>query len=67
LSNANKGAVGLILALELASLTNEVYDINEAILQWFNLVPNIEVHMLKSVNFVSEENGMHYAYPTEFL
>ena len=39
--------------------------INKAILQQFN--PNAEVHMLRSVDSVSEEDGMHYAYPTEFL
>ena len=26
-----------------------------------------EVHMLRSVDSVSEEDGMHHAYPTEFL
>ena len=39
--------------------------INEAILQQFN--PNAEVHMLRSVDSVSEEDGMHHAYPAEFL
>jgi len=27
----------------------------------------IEVHMLRSVDSVSEEDGMYHAYPTEFL
>jgi len=42
-----------------------VHDINEAILQQFN--PTTEVHMLRSVDSVSKEDGMHYAYPAEFL
>jgi len=49
----------------LCPKNDQVYDINEAILQQFN--PNAEVHMLRSVDSVSEEDGMHYAYPTEFL
>ena len=44
---------------------DEVYDINEAILQQFN--PTAKVHMLRSVDSVSEEDEMYYAYPTEFL
>ena len=44
---------------------DEVHDINNAILQQFN--PTAEVYMLRSVDSVSEENGMHYAYPAEFL
>ena len=44
---------------------NGVHDINEAIFQQLN--PNAEVHMLRSVNSVSEKDGMHYAYPAEFL
>ena len=42
-----------------------MHDINEAILQQFN--PNAEVHMLRSVDSVSEEDRMHHAYSTEFL
>ena len=49
----------------LCSRNNEVHDINEAILQQFN--PNTEVHMLRSMDSVSKEDGMHHAYPTEFL
>ena len=49
----------------LCPRNDEVHDINEAILQQFN--PNAEVHMLRSVDSVSEEDGMHYAYPAEFL
>jgi len=49
----------------LCPRNDQVHDINEAILQQFN--PNAEVHMLRSVNSVSEEDGMHHAYPTEFL
>jgi len=49
----------------LCPRNDQVYDINEAILQQFN--PTAEVHMLRSVDSVSEENGMHYAYSTEFL
>jgi len=51
----------------LCSRNDEVYTINEAILQQFNPVPNIEVHILRSVDSMSEEDGMHYAYPAEFL
>jgi len=51
----------------LCPRNNEVYNINEAILQQFNPVPNTEVHMLRSVDSVSEEDGMHHAYPAEFL
>ena len=49
----------------LCSRNDQVYDINEAIFQQFN--PTAEVHMLRSVDSVSEEDGMHYAYPVEFL
>jgi len=42
-----------------------VHDINETILQQFN--PNAEVYMLRSVDSMSEEDGMHHAYPVEFL
>ena len=35
------------------------------ILQQFNL--NAEVHMLRSMDSVSEEDGMYHAYPTKFL
>jgi len=49
----------------LCPRNDQVHDINEAILQQFN--PTIEVHMLRSVDFVSEEDRMHHAYPTEFL
>jgi len=49
----------------LCSRNNEVHDINEAILQQFN--PNTEVHMLRSMDSVSKEDGMHHAYPAEFL
>jgi len=49
----------------LCPRNDEVHDINKTILQQFN--PNAEVHMLRSVDSMSEEDGMHYAYPTEFL
>jgi len=49
----------------LCPRNDQVHDINEAILQQFN--PTAEVHMLRSVNSVSEEDGMHHAYPAEFL
>ena len=49
----------------LCPRNDQVHDINEAILQWFN--PTTEVHMLRSVNSVSEEDGIHHAYPVEFL
>jgi len=49
----------------LCSRNDQVHDINEAILQQFN--PTAEVHMLRSVDSVSKEDGMHYAYPVEFL
>jgi len=49
----------------LCPKNDQVYDINEAILQQFN--PTAEVHILRSVDSVSEEDGMHHAYPTEFL
>ena len=42
-----------------------MHDINETILQQFN--PNAEVYMLRSVDSMSEEDGMHHAYPVEFL
>ena len=51
----------------LCPRNDEVHNINEAILQQFNPVPNVEVHMLRSVDSVSEEDGMHHAYPAEFL
>ena len=40
-------------------------NINKTIFYQFN--PNAEVHMLRSVDFMSEEDRMHYAYLTEFL
>jgi len=49
----------------LCPRNDQVYDINEAILQQFN--PNAEVHMLRSVDSVSEEDEMHHAYSTGFL
>ena len=49
----------------LCPRNNQVHDINEAILQQFN--PTVEVYMLRSVDSVSEEDRMHYAYPAEFL
>jgi len=49
------------------SRNDEVHNINKAILQQFNPVPNAEVYMLRSVDSVSEENGMYHAYPAEFL
>jgi len=49
----------------LCPRNDEVYDISEAILQQFN--PNAEVHILRSVDSVSEEDGIYHAYPTEFL
>ena len=42
----------------LCPRNDEVHNINEAILQQFN--PNAEVHMLRSVDSVSEEDGMHH-------
>jgi len=44
---------------------NKVYDINKAIFQQFN--PNAEVHMLRSVDPVFEENEMYHTYPIKFL
>ena len=38
-----------------------MHDISEAILQQFN--PNAKVHMLRSVDSMSKEDGMHHAYP----
>ena len=49
----------------LCPRNDEVHDINNAILQQFN--PTTEVHMLRSVDPVSEEDGMHHAYPAKFL
>jgi len=49
----------------LCPRNDEVHDINEAILQQFN--PNTEVHMLRSMDSVFEEDRMHHAYPVEFL
>ena len=49
----------------LFSVLEMIYDINEAILQQFN--PTAEVYMLRSVDSVSKEDGMHHAYPAEFL
>jgi len=49
----------------LCPRNDQVHDINEAILQQFN--PNAEVHMLRSIDSVFEEDRMHHAYPTEFL
>jgi len=49
----------------LCPRNDQVHDINKAILQQFN--PTAEVHMLRSVDSVSEENGIHYAYSIKFL
>jgi len=49
----------------LCPRNDEVHNINKAILQQFN--PTVEVHMLRSVDSVLEEDGMYYAYPTEFF
>jgi len=49
----------------LCPRNDQVHDINEAILQQFN--PNAEIHMLRSVDSVSKEDGMHHAYPVGFL
>jgi len=51
----------------LCPRNDEVHVINEVILQQFNPVPNAEVHILRSVDSVSEEDEMHHAYPVEFL
>jgi len=49
----------------LCPRNDEVHDINETILQQFN--PNAEVHILRSVDSMSEEDEMYYTYPAEFL
>jgi len=49
----------------LCPRNDKVHDINKAILQQFN--PIAEVHMLRSVNSVSEEDGIHHTYLAEFL
>jgi len=49
------------------SRNDKIHNIDEAILQQFNPVPNTEVYILRSVNSVSEEDGIHHAYPVEFL
>jgi len=49
----------------LCPRNDKVHDINEAILQQFN--PTAEVHMLRSVDSVSEEDRTYHAYSTEFL
>ena len=49
----------------LCPRNDQVHDINKAIFQQFN--PNTEVHILRSMNSVSEEDGMYHAYPVEFL
>ena len=49
----------------LCPRNDQVHNINEAILQQFN--PSTEVHMLRSVDSVSEEDRMHHVYPAEFL
>jgi len=49
----------------LCPRNDQVHDINGAILQQFN--PTAEVHMLRSVDSVSEKDGIHHAYPVEFL
>ena len=49
----------------LCPRNNQVHDINKAILQQFNL--NAEIYMLRSVDSVSEEDGIHHAYSAEFL
>ena len=51
----------------LCPRNNEVHNINEAILQQFNPVPNAKVYMLRSMDSVSEEDRMHHTYPAEFL
>jgi len=49
----------------LCPRNDEVYNINKAILQQFN--PNAEVHILRSVDSMFEEDRVYYAYPIEFL
>ena len=44
---------------------DQVHDINKAILQQFN--PTAEVHILRNIDSMSEEDRMHYAYLAEFL
>jgi len=44
-----------------------MHNINKAILQQFNPVPNTEVYMLRSVDSMSKEDGMHHVYSAEFL
>ena len=51
--------------IALFSVLEMIKSMIEAILQQFN--PTAEVHMLRSVDSVSEEDGMHHAYPAEFL
>ena len=51
----------------LCPRNDEVHVINEAILQQFNPVLGVEVHMLRSVDSVSKKDGMHHAYSVEFL
>jgi len=49
----------------LCPRNDEVHNINNTILQQFN--PTAEVHMLRSMDSVSEEDRMYHAYSTEFL
>ena len=51
----------------LYSRNDKVHNINEAILQQFNLVPNAEVYILRSIDSVFEEDKMHYIYSVEFF
>jgi len=47
----------------LCPRNDQIHDINEAILQQFN--PNAEVHMLRSVNSVSEELSCRVSSTTQ--
>jgi len=49
----------------LCPKNNQVHDINETNLQQFN--PTAEIHILRSVDSMSKEDGMHHAYPVEFF
>jgi len=57
-----------IVCTNLNALINRIYlGIGNPRAQDKQFNPNAEVHMLRSVDSVSEEDRMHYAYLAEFL
>ena len=49
----------------LCPRNDQVHDINETILQQFN--PTAKVHILRSIDFMSKEDGMYHIYLAKFF